>query len=138
MQRFIVPWLGVCFSSLLLLACGSSTSTGTTGSGGSTTGGSCSASEPCGADEGCFFPVTACGSPSGPSTPNFVVGSTGTCKALPATCTRAADCTASAPTCNNGTCGTAVDYCTTKPSCPVGCTFTAPWPCACVCPQCPP
>ncbi len=105
----------------------------------------CAAHERCDRDAECHTPGQACrptvsycsGYPSG-SYGSVVTLSEGYCRDVGAACASNEDCVPLQP-CQVGTCKDAQTLCTGKqPDCPLGCSWTSPFPCACVCEACPP
>jgi hypothetical protein len=105
----------------------------------------CDAKEHCTTDAECRTPEQACrltvsycsGYPSG-SYGSVVTLEEGYCRDVGASCATDQDCVPS-QTCQMGTCKNNPSLCSgSTPTCPTGCTWTKPFPCACVCQTCPP
>lgn len=105
----------------------------------------CSANERCQGDQDCHAPEQACrpavsycsGYPSGSYGSAVTLGE-GYCRDVGAACATDQDCVPR-QTCQVGTCKNDPSLCSgNTPACPAGCTWTEPFPCACVCQACPP
>ncbi len=84
-------------------------------------------------EEACRLTVDRC-----PGYDTVAILSEGHCRDVGASCSSDLDCVP-AETCQQGTCKPDPSLCSgTPPACPARCTWTAPFPCACVCQACPP
>lgn len=100
----------------------------------------CDAKEHCTADAQCHTPEQACRPEvercSGFD--NLATLGEGICRDVGAACSTDQDCVP-LQTCQMGTCKNDPSLCAgSTPTCPTGCTWTKPFPCACVCQTCPP
>ncbi|HET6922437.1 MAG TPA: hypothetical protein VFI16_04750 [Anaeromyxobacteraceae bacterium] len=100
----------------------------------------CGSNEHCTGDAQCSAPEQAC-RPEVRRCSGFddvVTLGEGRCRDRGASCSKAEDCVP-LETCQVGTCKPDPSLCTGPvPTCPAGCAWIEPFPCACVCQACPP
>lgn len=100
----------------------------------------CRGDEACSSDAQCRPPEEACRLEvvRCPGYDDAVVLAAGHCRDRGASCSSNLDCVPT-ETCQAGTCKPDPSFCNgPAPTCPAGCAWTKPFPCACVCLACPP
>ncbi len=100
----------------------------------------CRGDEHCTGDAQCSAPEQACRLEVDrcPGYVDVVTLSAGHCRDRGASCANDLDCVPD-ETCQVGVCKRDPAFCNgTAPTCPAGCDWTKPFPCACVCQACPP
>lgn len=100
----------------------------------------CGANEHCRDDAQCAGPEQACRLTVErcPGYDDVALLDEGHCRDRGAVCSDDQACVP-AETCQQGSCRPDPSLCNGPPhDCPAGCAWTAPFPCACVCPACPP
>jgi len=99
----------------------------------------CEFDKHCGADGDCDDDQQACRPDVSPCAGTVVLVTLdgGHCRYFGSFCSSDVDCVPQETCAQDGVCRAPPPQCTIQQSCPAGCPFQAPYPCACVCLVCP-